>query len=65
MTNILENVTTTVLFGDAKIRKIPQNYSLQFVCTAIFQKINIIEKLDFRPKEKFYVMKVVNALTQF
>ena len=51
-------MTTTVLFDNAKTAKKPQNY---FILVAAY----FVNKISISPKEKFDVMKVVSALTQF
>ena len=53
-------MTTTVLFDNAKTAKSRKIISYSLHVAAYF-----VNKISISPKEKFDVMKVVSALTQF
>ena len=58
---IWEVMTTTVLFDNAKTaKKAAKLFSYSLLVAAYF-----VNKISISPKEKFDVMKVVSALTQF
>ena len=57
---IWEVMTTTVLFDNAKTAKSRKIISYSLHVAAYF-----VNKISISPKEKFDVMKVVSALTQF